>query len=325
MLVDVCQELDETERRIAAALMASPRASWRTIAECLDISERTVARRAGPLLGDGTVRTTVVRNPDCFRRLIPIALRIRCRPGHIPAVADTLAHRHDTIWVEILGGGDEINAIMLLEGPGARDALLLHDLPATPAVRSWSAHIMMRVFPAVLRWTGDILTADELAALPRQPNANLARPHRTLALDGPLIRTLTHDGRASYSHLAEEAGTMATTARRRVETLIRGQVIRPAAEIDLALLGAHAEALLWMTVEPGGLTQIAHALCSHPEVRFVAATTGASNLLVAVAAADLAALYAFLTETVGALERIKEIETTPILRTVQRTGMRRRP
>jgi DNA-binding Lrp family transcriptional regulator len=225
-----------------------------------------------------------------------------------------LTRRHDTVWVEILGGGDEINVSMLLDGPRARDILLLHCLPVTPA------HPMMRVFPEVLCETGDVLTADELAALPRQPPADLARPHRSLALDEPLLRALTHDGRAGYSALAEKAGSTPTTVRHRVEILIRDQVIRPAAEVDLALLGASAEALLWMTVEPGGLTRIAHALCSHPGVRFVATTTGASNLLVA---ADLAGLYAVLTETVGAREQVKEIETAPILHIVSRTGVRR--
>ncbi|MFB7507947.1 AsnC family protein, partial [Streptomyces broussonetiae] len=41
--------LNETDSRIAAAMLASPRASWRTVGRVLGISERTVVRRAGPL------------------------------------------------------------------------------------------------------------------------------------------------------------------------------------------------------------------------------------------------------------------------------------
>ena len=55
--------LDETDRQIAVALMASPRASWRTIAQVLDLSERTIVRRGTTLLRDGTLRPTAVRNP----------------------------------------------------------------------------------------------------------------------------------------------------------------------------------------------------------------------------------------------------------------------
>jgi DNA-binding Lrp family transcriptional regulator len=159
------QDLDETDRRIVAALVASPRATWRDVGRCLDLSERTVVRRAVPLYADGTLRATVVRSPMHFRGLVPMALRIRCRPNRIRQVANALARRGDTIWVDILGGGDEISAVFFLDGPDARNALLLRDLPATDAVRSWTAHTMLRVFPAAFRWTGGLLSAEEIARL----------------------------------------------------------------------------------------------------------------------------------------------------------------
>ncbi|MGW7595230.1 hypothetical protein ACWGK9_39940, partial [Streptomyces rubiginosohelvolus] len=63
--------------------MASPRASWRRVAEVLGVSERTVVRRAAPLFHDRTLRATAVRNPALFPHLIPMVLRIRCRPHRI--------------------------------------------------------------------------------------------------------------------------------------------------------------------------------------------------------------------------------------------------
>ena len=124
------QALDETDRRIAAALMASPRASWRTVGQVLDLSERTIVRRAAPLLQDGTLRPTAVRNPARFPRIVPMALRIRCRPSRIAAIAAGLARRPDTIRVDLLGGGNEISGVLFLDGAQARDSLLLRDLPA---------------------------------------------------------------------------------------------------------------------------------------------------------------------------------------------------
>jgi DNA-binding Lrp family transcriptional regulator len=60
---------------------------------------------------------------------------------------------------------------------------------------------------------------------------------------------------------------------------------------------------------------------AHPHVRFCAATTGLANLVVAVAAANLDALYTFLTDAVGPLEAVTAIDTTPLLATVKRTGL----
>ena len=99
--------------------------------------------------------------------------------------------------------------------------------------------------------------------------------------------------------------------------------MRLATEVDLALLGVQAEALLWIAVRPGALEETAQTLTTHPHVRFAAATTGSSNLLIALAATDLDALYTFLTGTIGPLEQITAVETTPLLATAKRTGLLR--
>ncbi|MFB7507794.1 Lrp/AsnC family transcriptional regulator [Streptomyces broussonetiae] len=312
--------LNETDSRIAAAMLASPRASWRTVGRVLGLSERTVVRRAAPLFGDGTLRATAVRNPVHFPELIPLALRIRCRPNRISAIAATLARRPDTIWVDVLGGGDEICTVLFLDGPDARNNLLLRDLPATPAVQSWTSHVLLRVFPAAFDWSGGLLTQTELTSL--RPDLSAAPTHPVLQpLDHQLITALIEDGRASYTDLARRANTTALTARRRVEALVGGQVLRLATEVDLARLGIRTEALLWITVAPGGLEETGQQLSRHPQVRFASATTGSANLLVAVAATDLDALYHFLSETIGALEHITTLEVTPILTGVKRTGL----
>ncbi|MER5753398.1 Lrp/AsnC family transcriptional regulator [Streptomyces sp. NPDC002088] len=317
------QVLDETDRRIAAALVASPRASWREVARCLGLSERTVVRRVALLYADGTLRATVVRNPARFPHLVPVALRIRCRPNKIRQVAQALARRTDTVWVDILGGGDEISTVFFLEGPEARNNLLLRDLPATDAVGSWTAHTLLRVFPTAFRWTAGLLSPRELAELAPDP-ASTTTPtasYTHLDVDTALIAALAEDGRATYTDLARRAGTTALTARRRLEALVEGQVLRLATEFDLALLGAQTEALLWIAVQPGALQKTAQTLSTHPHVRFCAATTGPANLVVAVAAANLDALYTFLTDTVGPLDGVTAIDTTPLLATVKRTGL----
>jgi DNA-binding Lrp family transcriptional regulator len=112
--------------------------------------------------------------------------------------------------------------------------------------------------------------------------------------------------------------------RRRLEVLLSAHVVRLACEVDLSLLGIASEALLWMTAGPGSLEAAATALSRHPQVRFTAATTGAANLLAAVAAEDLNGLYNFLTKTVGSLGDIRGLEVTPILSSVKRTGRIRR-
>ncbi|MEY9844222.1 Lrp/AsnC family transcriptional regulator [Streptacidiphilus sp. MAP5-3] len=316
------QALDETDRRIAAVLMASPRASWRTVARVLGISERTVVRRATPLLHDGTLRPTAVRNPARFPGLIPMALRIRCRPSRIRTLAAALARREDTVWVDILGGGDEISSVLFLDGPQARTSLLLRDLPATAAVQSWDACDLLKVFPAGFAWSAGLLPQDQFDALAPFAHEPAAAPELQ-PLDQELVEQLTADARAGHSELADRLGTSASTVRRRLDLLLSAHMVRLACEVDLGLLGVGSEALLWISTGPGSLEETGLALSRHPQVRFAAATTGSANLLVAVAAHDLGGLYDFLTGTVGSLGDIRGLEVTPILSTVKRTGLLR--
>jgi DNA-binding Lrp family transcriptional regulator len=317
------RDLDDTDRRIAAVLMASPRASWRTVAQILDLSERTIVRRATPLLEDGTLRATAVRNPALFPRIVPLVLRIRCRPTRIKAIAAGLARRPDTVWVDILGAGNEISSVLFLDGAGARNSLLLRDLPATADVLSWDAYDLMRVFPAGFTWSGGLLTEEQSNALspyPRGPEA----PPEIQPSDEALIDQLTINARAGYSELATLLGTSASTVRRRLDTLLAARMVRLTCEVDLSLLGIGSEALLWIATGPAALEAAGNALSRHPQVRFTAATTGAANLLVAVAAENLSGLYDFLTRTVGSLDDVRNLEVTPILNSVKRTGRIRR-
>ncbi|MBR7830691.1 Lrp/AsnC family transcriptional regulator [Actinospica sp. MGRD01-02] len=227
------------------------------------------------------------------------------------------------MWVDILGGGNEISSVLFLDGPDARNALLLRDLPATADVLSWDAYDLMKVFPAGFAWSGGLLTSDQTEMLRPYPEEPADTP-TIQPIDDALIDRLAINSRAGYSELAAQLDTSASTVSRRLETLVAAHVVRLACEVDLSLLGIRSEALLWITTGPGSLETIGQGLSRHPQVRFAAATTGAANLLVAVAAKDLSGLYAFVTGTIGTLADIRGVELTPILNAVKRTGRVRR-
>ena len=160
-------------------------------------------------------------------------------------------------------------------------------------------------------------------ASPRPNRPPPPEPTAPLDIDAALADVLVTDCRITCTDLARSLGVTPRTARRRLDALVDGWAVRLATEVDLALLGAHAEALLWITVRPGALEAAAETFTAHPQVWFTAATTGASNLLVALAAADLDAVYAFLVDTVGPLSGITAIETTPLLATAKRAVLAR--
>lgn len=314
------QALDERERRIAAALVREPRASWGQVAHQLGISERTVARRAAPLYADGTMRATALQNPSRFPDLNPMTLRVRCHPGRLLAFAETLARRTDTISVDVIGGGREVVATLFVDGPQTRRELLLRELPSMPAVMSWAAHPILHFF----RTPPHEPTVDSTLTTTGADLAQTPQPQLT-DVDMNLITALADNGRAGYAELARSAFTTSDTARRRLTALLGDRIVLPATEIDLTLLGLKAEAMLWLNVHPGAVHQTAQTLLNHPHVRYAAATTGQANLVVAVAMPSMDDLFEFVTDVIGPINKITAVETTPIMLTIKRSGLLRQP
>ena len=91
---------------------------------------------------------------------------------------------------------------------------------------------------------------------------------------------------------------------------------------NAAALGYRTETRLWASVPPTHLAATGAAVAAHPEVAFCAATTGPTNLLVSIVCRDSRDLYRYLTERLGTLPLIGEIQTAPVIRVIKRAGLR---
>ncbi|WP_406112588.1 Lrp/AsnC family transcriptional regulator [Kitasatospora purpeofusca] len=329
--------LDGLDRALLHALHVDGRAPFRRIAEVLGVSDQTVARRYQRLRTAGVVR--VVGRTDA-RRLgqVDWLTRIRCVPDAAAPLAEALARRPDTSWVSLLSGGEIVcNARGRLRPE--REELLLGALPRSPRVLSVSAHYLLRTYVGgQVAWSGrtSALTEGQIGRLraaagtgraaPGSPNvldvSNV--PHVTDVPDGldrALLAALAVDGRAPLAALAAGAGHPETTVRRRLAALIDGGLLFLDVDVDPRPLGFEVEAFCWLTVAPGRLAAVGRAMAEHPEVGFVAATTGPSNLVAGLVCRDTGAFYDYLTQGLGELEGVVAVETAPLLRSVKRAGM----
>jgi DNA-binding Lrp family transcriptional regulator len=75
-------------------------------------------------------------------------------------------------------------------------------------------------------------------------------------------------------------------------------------------------------VPPAHLAETGTAVAAHPEVAFCGAVTGPANLLISAVCRDNRDLYQYLTERLGTLPLIGEVQTAPMIRLVKRAGRR---
>jgi DNA-binding Lrp family transcriptional regulator len=320
--------LDDLDRALVHALTVDGRAPFGTIAEVLGVSDQTIARRYRRLRSAGVLR--VVGSINTMRLgWMNWAIRLRCAPGSAGAISTALAQRPDTFWVHVMSGGAEISCGTMARTPEERDTLLLQRLPRTGRVVSVTAYSLLHLYVGGPRsWPGAAasLTAEQVDRLrPAPPPEDDGEPVMLDDGDQALLAALSLDARTSHAELAALTGWSESTIRRRMERLVASGVLFYDIDIPTEVLGFHSEARLWMSVRPSELASVGRALAAHTEVSFAAATTGPANLMAAVACRDDQALYRYLTERIGALEGIVQLETAPVIRTVKRAGSALKP
>ncbi|WP_327066600.1 Lrp/AsnC family transcriptional regulator [Kitasatospora sp. NBC_01302] len=319
--------LDDLDRALIHALRIDGRAPFSRIAAVLDVSPQTVGRRYRQLRAEASLRVVGLADPERAGRAQWL-VRLSASPHSAQDVAQALVRRPDTSWVKLTSGGTEITAIVNTTLSSASHTLLLRDIPRTASITAVSAHCLLHTYlggPTGWQATGTALTAEQqLRLAPSEGGAAgpgpAAGPGGLGDADHHLLAALQRDGRAGLAELAAATGWSPATIARRLAELRAGGTLFFDVEVDSTLFGAATQALLWLSVAPGRLHEVATALARHPELAYVAATTGPTNLVANALCSGPADLHAYLAHRLGALRGIHCLESSPVLRTLKAAG-----
>jgi DNA-binding Lrp family transcriptional regulator len=136
-------------------------------------------------------------------------------------------------------------------------------------------------------------------------------------LDTRIVMQLEADARIPSSELARRLAVPEATVRRRVRLLRARGVLRMVALLAPDAIPGRVEVCIGLKVDLRHLDGAAQALARHRELRFVYIAAGEFDLLVEGAFASHAALHAFLTEQIGALNGVRDARACVILRTLK--------
>ncbi|WP_405165748.1 Lrp/AsnC family transcriptional regulator [Nocardia sp. NBC_01499] len=314
--------LDILDRQILRALVLDARIPFAKLGGILDVSEQTVARRYRSLRERGIMHVSGQLNA------VPLgharwALRIKSTPDKALQLAESLARFPDLSWVTLLSTGSEVTCVSRPRSLERRDALLLHTLPRASQVREVIAHEVMHRFEADEEWPrfNHLFTDQQLRELgPPRSQLAAAGPDALPDLtpeDEAMLALLGRDGRAPYAQIAAETGWTAPRVARRMAELEQSGVLFFDLDFAIEGMGYLVRAALWLRVRPHDLDAVGRAMATHPEIVFVGATTGPTNLMASIICRDTPHLYRYITERLGALDGITDLEVTPALRVLK--------
>ncbi|MCP3767887.1 Lrp/AsnC family transcriptional regulator [Streptomyces sp. MAR25Y5] len=311
--------LDSLDLKLLQALELDGRASFSRIAQVLGVSDQTVARRFRRLRSTVNLRVTGMTDDSRLGRDGWI-VRLGCGRNTASRLAGIIAGRPDTHYVDLAAGGTEVVCAISPRSSRERDDLLLERLQGIPHVTSVGAHCILRSYYGnSLRWLRKIsaLGPEEEAALRTPAPDPPASPVVLDTADQVLLETLHRDGRAPLTGLQSATGLSETAVRKRLERLRGTGVLHLAVEYDHEPLGQGVEALIWLTVAPHALDEAGAGVAGHSAVRFAAAVTGRTNLVISALCRSTEELYTFLCEGIGALPGVHTAETVLTLRRIK--------
>jgi Lrp/AsnC family transcriptional regulator for asnA, asnC and gidA len=131
--------------------------------------------------------------------------------------------------------------------------------------------------------------------------------------DRELIRVLQRDGRLSNTEIARTLGVTEATIRKRLARLVGDELIQIVAVPSPRAAGQTMSAVIGVSVELGLLRAVAADLVQSPEVRYVGLSTGRYDLMLEAFFTDQEHVLSFVTERLGGLEGVREVETSLIL------------
>ncbi|MCD9873106.1 Lrp/AsnC family transcriptional regulator [Streptomyces guryensis] len=318
--------LDDLDRALIHALHIDGRAPFSRIATALDVSPQTVARRYRRLRTEASLRVVGLSDPHRAGRTQWL-VRLTVVASSARDLAYALVRRQDTSWVKVTSGGTEIVAVVHAptdqEAGDSGNSLLLHGIPRTAAITAVSAHCLLHTYlGGSTNWRRSASTLDERQQrLLREHEAgdpsHVPVPRQLTDGDSELLLALHKDGRATHAELARATGWSPVTVARRLADLRAGGTVFFDVEVDAGRFGVNTRALLWMSVPPAHLDRVATTLAGHDELAFVAATTGATNLVAQALCRDPADLHRYLVHRVGSLDAIHTLETSPVLQNLK--------
>ncbi len=148
-------------------------------------------------------------------------------------------------------------------------------------------------------------------------NSRAHRGHTVDELDRRIIRLLQRDGRMTNTDIARKLEVTETTVRKRIGQLLDEGLMNVVAVPTPEAVGMNLSAIIGMSVDLTALHDVGDAIRSYPEVRYIGMSAGRYDLMIEAFFSSQEQLLDFVTDKLGALAGVGNIETSVILKVVK--------
>lgn len=129
------------------------------------------------------------------------------------------------------------------------------------------------------------------------------------AINSKIIIALSKDGRYSYTKLAKRLAIKPITVAKRVEAMLKDDVIAIRAVPNPVKMGYKVMAIIALDVEIYSLNDVCNKLIDIPNVSYVSTMFGKNDVILFAEYRDFDSLYRLVREKIPNIKGVKAIET----------------
>lgn len=129
-------------------------------------------------------------------------------------------------------------------------------------------------------------------------------------LDFDILRFLQQDGRLPFTEIAKHLKVSEGTIRSRVNRMQSEGIFEFIIHINPDKVGLQSKAIIGLSIVMGMQEEVARELLKYPEVRFVAAFSGAFDLIIQTYFKSNTDLVDFMNTTLSKIEGIQKAEVS---------------
>ncbi len=290
--------VDAVDRSIIACLKQDARATSRSIADALGITEQTVAARIHRLEQANLLRVIAVLDMEAagFTRFVIAGIQVS---GRAPAeVATELVELPCVSSLASCLGGYELVAVLYARGEDDLYEQLERQIGAIRGVEEIESFLVLEQLLYRVDWA-------QLDSLSPVTAIRLERGDR---LDGAILDQLREDGRTSLREVSRRLGRSEGTIRTRLRQMENEGVCRLQAVTDISIQPGSSWAWIAIKTRRGWMRRVCEAIVRKPEIAFLGITLGRFDVLALVIAEDREAIARLVFDDVALMGGVQRVE-----------------
>lgn len=290
---------DDTSYKIIIELTQNARISNAKLAKKLHLSQSTVSKRIDKMIMDGVITIRTLPNPAKMGLQAGAFIGLKVASNKLDDICNRLKEEFQVNLVVTTFGRFDIFLMAYFQEWQEFHTFINEEIPGIDGINQIETYIISAMAQQhVSSPSGNIINY----VSPREPEIISEDDRR-------LIKELLKESRPVYANLADKLGMSRSTVSRRINAMIKKEIIKFVAIPNLSKLGYSANGYVAIKANPAAVDRIYSQLSQYSEIHQIIKLMNGFNIIFGINCYTHKQLYEFVKNEISSIEGVLNTET----------------